>query len=455
MSIVFHPEISDYYKDMLELADAHRAKTLVDPTKKAQGMRKACVRKRHGKTEIRCVNYAVTEQKKDILRRTDMPLDTITTTNPYRFKIDTKEFDPNERVKKSRDETLPEHVRNEYSEPFDFNDIRKIFNAFATKYNFDMPMFSLRKANRPLKDIRHFDLALIPQIMGCTMHDWTSSGGCTYCYVDANSNTPTTPNWGIWLGVENMLQTVKELREDPSIRGGLELHRIRVSGGCPTTALDFVRELAETIETEGIEELYVQFDTNLSTAKFIKGMVKEKKYDKDILSSLGGLGVCSYVAFKGTTRENIIHNTQADVSVEDQLEALGMLVDNDIQVLPCIYNPDYKTFPDFIDKLNENFDNASKLLRVEAIKWDYEPTKARIKCIADAIHVPVEYLFSAYKTEESLNYQKCEEFMLHYIGNKYGLPYKQFDRTQYAIVRNDDLPSSSVRRRPPGFQSLE
>ncbi|MFQ6010122.1 MAG: hypothetical protein ACE5J7_03335 [Candidatus Aenigmatarchaeota archaeon] len=434
-SKVSHPDISEYYKDILEMADAYRMRNLINPTKQAQKIREKAVRKKHGKIEFRSTNFAGTLQEIDIKKRTEMPLDAITNTHPYRFKIDTKEFDPKERVKKARDESLPKHVRGEYSEPFDFNDIKGIFKSLGLKYNFDMPLISLRRTDRPLKDIRHFDMALITQLQGCNLHDFGPGGGCIFCYVDAESNCPYTPNRGVWLGVENILTTVKELRDDPTIRAGLELHRVRLSGGEPTVMLDFALELAETIEKEKIDQLHVWFDTNLSAKTFIDNMIKENKYPKDILQQLASHDVCVYAAFKGTTDKNIIHNAQAELSTNEQMEALGQLVDARLEAYPCIYNPDYKSFPDFIDKLNENFTNASKILRIEGINWTYEPTKLRIRKIAEAINVPEEYLYNAYVQEEALNYNKCEEFMLHYVGDKYGLPYKEFDRTQFKVER--------------------
>lgn len=300
---------------------------LVDPTKQAFEKRKYAVRKVDGDVLVLCVNFENTLQLQDIKVRTSTPIDAATSTYPYRFKIDNKSIDPDERAKKG----LP---------PFDFSKEQNVINALGVTYSFDMSLWPLRRDNKPISEILNYDMALIFQTKGCNLHDWTESGGCVYCYVDDDSNNATKADTGVWLGAKNILDTAEYLRKDSSERKGRELHRIRHSGGETTTELDFNLQMLKEIEKRGINEMYSQFDTNLSGGKFIKKMTKEKKYDKDLLTQLASYGSFVYAAFKGTTDENIQENTQAKMTVKDQIYSFGQLVDAGLEVYPCIYNPE-------------------------------------------------------------------------------------------------------------------
>ncbi|MFH0868723.1 MAG: hypothetical protein V1839_00690 [archaeon] len=218
---------------------------LVDPTKQAFEKRKLAVRNVDGKTQVLCVDFAGTMQEVDIKRRTDLPVDAATGTHPYRFKIDNKALDPEERKNKG----LP---------PFDFSDTEAIIKALGEPRTFDMPLWFVNLAGDDISRILQYDLALIFQSKGCNLHDWTETGGCTYCYVDDVSNNPSNKKNAVWLGIENIINTAEKLREDASVRKGRELHRIRHSGGETTTELDFTLELQKEIEKRDLEKLFVQ-----------------------------------------------------------------------------------------------------------------------------------------------------------------------------------------------------
>lgn len=395
---------------------------LIDPTKQAMRKREAAVRYVDGKTQVFCVNFAGTIQEYDITKRVGLEKDYSTGTYPYRFKVDNKVLDSNER----KVNKLPE---------FDFSDEKAILKAVGKKHSFDMPLWFVRKAGDSISNILKYDKPLIFQSKGCNLHDWTAEGGCTYCYVEDTSNDPTNTQHSVWLGADNILDTVERLRQDSTTRGNLDMHRIRHSGGEPTVELDLTLDIMKGIEQRGLDNLYSQFDTNLSTGKFIDQMIKEGKYPKDILEQLAAYGVCVYAAFKGSSNENIEHNTQASLTVDDQIETLGRLVDAGLEVYPCIYNPDWKTFPGFLDKLESNFKDASKMLRVEAITWRYKATQKRIECMAAMNGVTAEEMLQQYEEEEKENYDKCEEIMQFRLMNQYALPYKRFDRTQFKIER--------------------
>ncbi|MFH0868724.1 MAG: hypothetical protein V1839_00695 [archaeon] len=163
-------------------------------------------------------------------------------------------------------------------------------------------------------------------------------------------------------------------------------------------------------------------------------MIAKKKYPKDILEQLADYRTCVYAAFKGTSDENIRENTQANLTVDNQIYAFGKLVDAGLKVFPCVYNPDWKTLPEFLDRLDRNFVHASKLLRVEPLDWKYGPTRNRIKCMAQEGGIPPEQLLSKYISGEEENFNVSEKIMYFYL-KKMGLPYKQFDRTKYSISR--------------------
>ncbi|MDD5417011.1 MAG: radical SAM protein [Candidatus Aenigmarchaeota archaeon] len=397
---------------------------LIDPIQQAFEKRKHAVKKVDGGTELLCVDFRGTMMEQDIRKRTDLPQDTTTGAYPYRFKIDNKSLDPEERAAKG----LP---------AFDFSDSKAILKSLGEQGSFDMPLWILRKAGRPLRDILQFDLALTFQSKGCNLHDWTDEGGCTYCFVDAQSNNPTSPGNQVWLRPEYVIKTALELRgEKAAVRKGREVHRIRHSGGEPTTELDFTLGMVRQIEKDRIEDLYVTFDTNLSTGEFVDEMINAGIYERDILEQLAAHKVCVYAAFKGCSDVNIQRNTQARLTVDDQLYMFEKLVNSGLDVYPCIYNPEGSSFYAFLDKLNDNVVNATKRLRVEPIKWDYGPTKCRLQAIANSEGVTFEEIENRYREEEARNYKRSENIMKLYFEIHFpGVEYKQFDRTQVRIGR--------------------
>jgi len=394
---------------------------LVDPTKSAFENRKWKVKVDCEDILLKCVDFAGTMQEVDILKRTDMPVDKRTGKYPYRFKIDNKILDTEERARNGL-------------RPFDFSDEITVIKKLGEKYNFDVTLCALRKSGDSITKLPDYDRPLIFQGKGCNLHDWTETGGCVYCYVDADSNNPIAFGNSVWLTVDDILDTAEALREDASIRSGKELHRIRHSGGETTTELDFTLEIAKGIEERGLEKLYLQFDTNLSTGKFIEKMIARGVYQGDILRQLAGYDVFVYAAFKGTSNQNIRNNTQAKLTVDDQIYSFGKLIDAGLDVYPCIYNPDWQHLGEFVDKLDENFTNASTRLRVEGLKWEYGPTICRLRAIADSRNMSLEEITEEYKRNEEENYNKGEELMRTHL-QKSGLAYKEIDRTQYPITR--------------------
>ena len=264
------------------------------------------------------------------------------------------------------------------------------------------------------------------------MHDWTTSGGCVYCYVDDKSNNPSISKNGVWITADNILDTAERLRANSSIRNNRELHRIRHSGGEPTIELDFTLNIMEEIEKRGLEKLYLQIDTNLSTGKFIRQMILEKEYPEDILGQLSAHGVTVYAAFKGTSDENIQYNTQAKLTVDDQLDSFELLLDSGLEVFPCIYNPDYRALPNFLDKLKNISEPSVKRLRVEPINWSYGPTACRMEELAKLNKIAPEKELENYRKIEEENFEKSEVIMRGYL-DKFGLKYKEFDRTKIEL----------------------
>lgn len=400
-------------------------RALVNPTEKAWELRKQKVRRGNDDISLLCVNFAGTLQEVDIRKRTDMPIDKATGTYPYRFKIDNKILDTAERAKIGLT-------------PFDFSSEAVIMKELAKKHNFDTTYVAFRLAGeKNLLKLPDYDRPLIFQSKGCNLHDWTETGGCTYCYVDAVSNSPTLEN-SVWLTVRNILDTAEELKYNPAIRDNRELHRIRHSGGETTTELDFTLELLYGIEKRGLETILVQFDTNLSTGKFIDEMMAKNEYQRDLLQQIASFGnkIFVYGAFKGTTDENIMFNTQAKLTVDDQIYSFGKLVDAGLDVYPCIYNPDWNALPNFLDKLDENFNNASTRLRIEGLKWEYGPAQCRLKEMAKQENVDFEKMLNKYKLLEEENYNKSEEIMRERL-DAINLTYKEFDRTRHKISKFD------------------
>lgn len=373
----------------------------IEPFKRGLIIRKSLVK--DGK--VLCVDFNETLQKLDIHK--DLIKDIDVGRYVYRCKINIKDFDPD--------------IRKENGLlSFDFSDKKSVIDTLNADGNFDIPLWFLRKAKDKLENIALYDSPLIYQIMGCNFCSDAKTSGCVQCFVDNKSNVPDQKR-GVWLSAENVVNTFEAIKKSHNIRV------LRISGGEPTLVLDHILSVCEKLSRK--EPLVLlQFDTNLSTAKLITYFEQAGIFPKNILRKIADYDPCVLVSIKGTTDDNLQSNTQSLMTIADQIEALKMFVEAGIDIYPCMYNPDASHLRQYMEMMEEIFNNFLLKTRVFQTKI-YSPTRERIINIAEREGVDpdvwiINYFFRKWRT----SYDNACEILDQLIYEKYGMRYKQIER---------------------------
>lgn len=356
--------------------------------------------------DILCVDFASTLQAEDIKKRTDLIADADTGKYAYRAKINIKEIDDPERRKKGL-------------MPFDFSDDSKIIKALND--DFDFPLWFVRRAKDDLVEIKKWNLPLIYQIKGCNFHDGSNSGGCKYCFVDNEINSPWKKN-SVYLSAKNVANTFE------SIRDKLNLHHIRISGGEPTIVLDHIYDVLKEMDKRGLEDEGLQFDCNLSTGNLIEYFIDKGVFEEHILEKIAEYDPKVLVAFKGTDNLNIEQNTQTKLTLEDQIYTLKLLTQAGLDCYPSLYNPNVFTLDYFAEKLLDNFEESIlNKIHLYPLKT-YKPTEERLKHIARENGMDAQEYILSCQTAWDNNYSKGVETWKNIVRQKTGLEYKQIER---------------------------
>ncbi len=377
-------------------------KARVDPLRRGIELRKTLI---NNEGKVLCVDFEKTIQKQDLTKGHFK--DEATGTYPYRSKVNIKDFDPELRAKQG----LP---------PFDFTDRNAVYDAMSKE--FDIPDWFRAKAGDKLENILPYDTPWIYQLKGCNFHDGSCAGGCTYCFVDNESNSGKVDR-GVYLSVENILDSFQKAQKEKGTKV------IRTSGGEPTLVLDHLLSLYREMDNRGIKPTLVQIDTNLSTGKLIEHFENEGVYEKNILEKIAQYDPKALVAFKGTSDDNIRQNVQASCTVDDQIYSLRKIVFAGIDVYPYIYNPDPNTLESFINKLEKNFKNILPRIHIGLLKT-YSPTKQRIALLAQEQGLSPERLMAEYEAEWKYNYNKSCKIMEILCLSSTGHTYKEIPRVE-------------------------
>lgn len=349
-----------------------------------------------------CVDFAGTLQAEDIKKRTDLIPDALNGAYCYRAKINVKAFDSSERAKMGL-------------APLDFNNEKAITQAL--KEEFDIPLWMLRAVGDDLRNIGKYNLPLIYQLKGCNFHSGRKGSGCTFCFVDDDSNSGAGKG-GVFLSPENIIATFR------SVQDSLNIHHIRFSGGEPTLALGHILSLLKKLN-EIAPYAPFMFDSNLSTGSLIDWWIQNGALAPDILENIAAFDPKVLVCFKGVDDLDIAHNTRSICSLYENFYSLRRLIRAGFDVYPHVINPDPKGFRKFLGILEENFDNILPKLHILKINV-YEPMKERIKVLNRG--KDFEASLVKYSFEWKKRYSAAVDILNDVMNEKYGVNYKDVSR---------------------------
>jgi hypothetical protein len=224
--------------------------------------------------------------------------------------------------------------------------------------------------------------------------------------------------------IDSFLIARDKVREIYREQTGIDLNIkvLRVSGGEPTVALDWIIKLWRRIEERG-EDIVGQVDTNLSTPHL---------WPIDYYRHLAVFPVKVLAAIKGTDNANLHDNVQANATISDQVFCLRTLVEAGLDIYPQMYNPNPATLKGWLEMIEKHIDNFALRVHIGPIK-SYGPTVARLK--AKALREgkdPKE--FSAKKIREwDSHYLESCRIIDEYLWGKYGVLYKDTVRSDVKL----------------------
>ncbi|MFA5141886.1 MAG: radical SAM protein [Candidatus Woesearchaeota archaeon] len=341
-------------------------------------------------------------------------------TNEYigRSKVNVKDIDP-----------IASQVYN-----LSFKDPSKMspedLEDFLRKQTFDFPLWFKHVPGFDFKNIHNFNPPYIMQVAGCNFHDGSASGGCWYCFVDDKSNDGKPGEGKTYVSIDEVIDSAlyarEELRKEYAKHGvDYKLKVLRISGGEPTIALDWIAALWQRIEERGLD-FVGHLDTNLSTARFItenfpEAMDKLAKYPIKVLT-----------AIKGVDDINLEANVQSNATIQQQINALKLWVGKGFDIFPQMYNPNPMAMYNYLYMMDGIIENFSRRVHIGPLKL-YGPTTKRLQIEAQKIHTGPDRILKIKQEAWDNNYQRGCIILDDYLKKQYGVGYKQETRSDVKL----------------------
>jgi len=331
----------------------------------------------------------------------------------FRFKSNTKEIDPISAAA--------------YDIPYnDTMDPDEIVGLVKTS-EFDFALWFKDHPNFSMDRILDYNLPFFIQVGGCNAHDGTPTGGCMYCFVDNESNDCVVAG-KYYLGIDEAIDSMLLARERISeiyqqFGKDVNIKLLRVSGGEPTLALDWILKLWDRIAERGLD-FVGQFDTNLTTSRIIKKLIKEGIYDKHIIKRLAEHPIKVLTAIKGVDQENLMANLQTASTMKIQEESIDLIVKGGFDNYFQIYNANSAAFPGFLEALDSKIPYASSKIFVAKINV-YGPTIDRIKQKANETGADPDKFLEQTVNQWATSTESCKDILNDHLI-RVGMPgYKE------------------------------
>ncbi len=372
-------------------------------------------------------DFSGTLQGKDTSKVIDLMPIVGTEYFPFRTKVNVKELDP--------------LASETYGTEF-FNASKKIdeeIESFVRRQEFDFPLWFKNEKQFRMNQVQFYNSPFILQIAGCNFHDGSSSGGCWYCFVDDKSNDGKSGAGKVQLSIDetidSMLSAREKIREQYCAAGHeMDLRVLRVSGGEPTIALDWILNLWREIERRGLD-FVGQLDSNLSTASVVEYFEKKGIFEANTLEKLAQYPVKVLTALKGVDEENLQSNVQSETTLADQEQSLKKFVNAGFEIFPQLYNPNPATLEAYLERIDSVIENLALRIHVGPLKV-YGPTSYRLSLEARRRGVEEEGFIKKQKELWDSNYRRSCEVLDKYLREKYGVGYKEVTRADVRVKVN-------------------
>jgi uncharacterized Fe-S cluster-containing radical SAM superfamily protein len=391
-----------------------------DPVSRAEELRRNLVIKEH----LLAVDFSGTLQGKDTSKVIELMPNLRDGKLLYRTKINIKEIDP--------------FASKEYGVEF-FDTRTKTDAEIEEKVksaDFDFPLWFKHSKGFRMQDILDYNSPFIVQVAGCNFHDGTESGGCWYCFVDDISNDGLASKGKSYVSAQEVLESMvsaqSKLRRNYEQKNfTYNMKVLRISGGEPTIALDWILNLFREADGKRLG-IVGQFDTNLSTGHVLENFKRRGIFDKRILEQLAEYPVKVLAAVKGTDDDNLQSNVQASATISSQKDSLIQLVKAGLDIYPQMYNPNPKTLDSFLAEMDKAVENFSLRAHIGPIKL-YGPMVKRLGLEAKAKGIDAEKFIDSKMAEWKSNYARACEILNNYLEERYKIGYKKTTRADVRL----------------------
>ena len=393
----------------------------VNPILRAKELRKTLI----NRDKVLVADFSNTLQGKDTSRVIDLMPNTATGEYVFRSKVNVKNIDP-----------LASRVYGK-----DFFDIAKHSDKEVENYvnhcEFDFPLWFKNHSGFSMKRVLNYNPPLILQVAGCNFHDGSDSGGCAYCFVDNESNDGVINGGKTWIGINETVNSAISAREKVKKIYGekgvdLEMKVLRISGGEPIIALDWILNLWGAIEKRNLD-FVGQIDTNLSTGQLVDYFEQQGVFEPHILEKLAEHPVKVLVALKGVDEKNLQENVQALATMEQQEYSIKKFLNAGIDIFPQMYNPNPKTLGAYLKKMDGLIENFSSRINLGPLSI-YSPTEKRLTSQAQKLGVNPEEFIRLKKEKWDENYKRGCEVIDSYLRQHQGHGYKEITRADVPLT---------------------
>jgi uncharacterized Fe-S cluster-containing radical SAM superfamily protein len=374
--------------------------------------------------KVLVVDFSDTLQGKDTSRVIDLMPNVKTGEYVFRAKVNVKDIDP--------------LAAKEYKK--EFKDIKKMddedIENLIKREEFDFPLWFKYNRGFKMQNALDYNLPFILQVGGCNFHDGTETGGCWYCFVDDKSNDGRISHGKTWISaketVKSMVAAREKIKRQYAEQGvDLNMKVLRISGGEPTTVLDYVLDVWRYIGRKGLN-FVGQIDSNLSTGSLVDRFEREGIYEKNILNKLAEYPVKVLTAIKGVSDENIQSNVQSTATLQEQVYSIKKFLKAGFDIYPQMYNPHPPSLHHYLEMMDSEIENFSLRVHIGPLKV-YGPTKQRLTFEAKRLGVEPEALIKQKQEEWNNNYNGGNAVIDNYLQKTYGVGYKDTVRSDVPL----------------------
>lgn len=242
---------------------------------------------------------------------------------------------------------------------------------------------------------------------------------CHFCYIHPEI---------FFANYKGGLFSIDEILDEfEKIRGNKDILYFRISGGEPSIIPEQWLWVLEGLEKRNFQDVFVSSETNLTTGRLIKKLMKDGRIPNDLLEKIARYkNFALFPCFKGTDPNNFYQNTGADPKLfGDQFDSLELYLEKGIKAYPYIINPDPIKMGEFLETIEKRFGKEMILnLHILKVQIYGNPQVSRY-----AFNWLYSYYVPKLKDYER-NYEDSVKVFDEFLREKYGVEYKEIPRGQ-------------------------